>query len=416
MRGTGLVCVGWLAVFGAAGAQVFTGLGQAPGGTTSKGAGVSADGSVVVGTAQVGGVTRAFRWTSGGGVVLLAPIAGGEAGNATSAEVSDDGSVVVGSSAAGPGVSHAYRWTAPGGTLDLLTLTGGTNSVANGVSGDGQVVVGYSQSSEGQRAMSWTQAGGMVNLGALAGFTSSLALGADADGSVVVGYAQTPGSARALRWVSGVLEDLGTISGYSSSFGYACSSDGSVVVGRVSAVGVGGQPFRWTPDGGMEGLGTLDGDTSGFALGVSGDGNVVVGSSNAGSASRAYMWTRAAGLTDLNVYLPTLGADLTGWTLTSATDISPDGRTIVGTGLHGGVQEAWRVRLNTACPADLGAAGGVAGRDGRLDNNDFIAFIGLFFAADLGADLGAAGGQPGSDGAFDNNDFIAFISLFFAGC
>jgi hypothetical protein len=68
------------------------------------------------------------------------------------------------------------------------------------------------------------------------------------------------------------------------------------------------------------------------------------------------------------------------------------------------------------CAADLGSAGGVHGHDSQLNNNDFIAFIDLFFAQDPAADLGSAGGLPGSDGAFDNNDFIAFISLFFAGC
>ncbi|MBY0308221.1 MAG: hypothetical protein K2Q09_05725 [Phycisphaerales bacterium] len=69
-----------------------------------------------------------------------------------------------------------------------------------------------------------------------------------------------------------------------------------------------------------------------------------------------------------------------------------------------------------ACPADLGAAGGVPGRDGALDNNDFIAFISLFFNQNAAADVGAAGGVAGQDGVWDNNDFIAFINQFFSGC
>ncbi|MBY0308168.1 MAG: hypothetical protein K2Q09_05460, partial [Phycisphaerales bacterium] len=85
-----------------------------------------------------------------------------------------------------------------------------------------------------------------------------------------------------------------------------------------------------------------------------------------------------------------------------------------------------QVALNTAlespaltvgtCRADLGRAGGVAGCDGRLDNNDFIVFIAYFFGADPAADMGQAGGLRGSDGRLDNNDFITFINLFFAGC
>ena len=67
-------------------------------------------------------------------------------------------------------------------------------------------------------------------------------------------------------------------------------------------------------------------------------------------------------------------------------------------------------------PADVGGPGGVPGPDGSLDNNDFIAFIDLFFASDPLADRGQAGGEPGSDGEFDNNDFIVYIGQFFGGC
>ncbi|MFT3686242.1 MAG: choice-of-anchor R domain-containing protein [Phycisphaerales bacterium] len=70
----------------------------------------------------------------------------------------------------------------------------------------------------------------------------------------------------------------------------------------------------------------------------------------------------------------------------------------------------------TVRSADFGGAGGLAGADGRLDNNDFIVFIDAFFAASSVADIGQQGGVFGADGAFDNNDFIAFINLFFNGC
>jgi microcystin-dependent protein len=69
-----------------------------------------------------------------------------------------------------------------------------------------------------------------------------------------------------------------------------------------------------------------------------------------------------------------------------------------------------------ACPADVGVQGGLPGHDGLLNNNDFIAFIQLFFAGDPQADVGIQGGLPGHDGTRDNNDFIVFISFFFDGC
>lgn len=68
------------------------------------------------------------------------------------------------------------------------------------------------------------------------------------------------------------------------------------------------------------------------------------------------------------------------------------------------------------CPADIGKQGGLTGADGQLDNNDFISFISLFFAADARADRGVQGGLPGSDEHLDNNDFIVYINQFFDGC
>jgi microcystin-dependent protein len=70
----------------------------------------------------------------------------------------------------------------------------------------------------------------------------------------------------------------------------------------------------------------------------------------------------------------------------------------------------------TNCPADLGTQGGIAGHDGVYDNNDFIAFIELFFSHNAQADTGIQGGLPGHDSMWDNNDFVVFIDRFFAGC
>jgi glucose/arabinose dehydrogenase len=63
--------------------------------------------------------------------------------------------------------------------------------------------------------------------------------------------------------------------------------------------------------------------------------------------------------------------------------------------------------------ADIGRAGGAAGPDGTLDNNDFVVFVDWFFSSDARCDMGKVGGEPGGDGVFDNNDFIVFIDAFF---
>ena len=46
-------------------------------------------------------------------------------------------------------------------------------------------------------------------------------------------------------------------------------------------------------------------------------------------------------MVDLSALLPTLGVDLTGWTLANASAITPDGRTIIGFGHHNGHTEGW---------------------------------------------------------------------------
>jgi hypothetical protein len=92
----------------------------------------------------------------------------------------------------------------------------------------------------------------------------------------------------------------------------------------------------------------------------------------------------------------------------------------LGGGIFFGISGNFFIRAEiesaSICPADLGHAGGFAGPDGQLDNNDFIIFINYFFTNNVLADIGRAGGVEGADLQFDNNDFIVFINRFFAGC
>src|SRR5438477_6878667 len=66
-RASGAACASVVSALcgAAAGQPVFQGLGFLPGGTASEAAGVSADGTVVVGT-NLAPQVRAFRWTAGG--------------------------------------------------------------------------------------------------------------------------------------------------------------------------------------------------------------------------------------------------------------------------------------------------------------------------------------------------------------
>jgi len=104
------------------------------------------------------------------------------------------------------------------------------------------------------------------------------------------------------------------------------SADGSVVVGEYWEV-VGPafvrQGFRWHASTGMQDIGALNPAAPEVQpLAVSDDGSRIVGWSRAASGFvRPFLWTEAEGMRELDT-VP--GSDAI------ATDISPDGRTIVG--------------------------------------------------------------------------------------
>ena len=174
--------------------------------------------------------------------------------------------------------------------MRALGTLGGDLSVANDVSANGAVVVGWSyDDARRQRAFRWTEASGqMQDLGTLPGTDYSVASGVSADGSVVVGYAiNAAGQARAFRWTeaSGQMQDLGTPPGTDYSAASGVSADGSVVVGTsVNDAAGDKRAFRWTASGGMENLNTTyaslltNGSYLVSAIAISPDGRYIVGS------------------------------------------------------------------------------------------------------------------------------------------
>ncbi|TVR95113.1 MAG: hypothetical protein EA406_14580, partial [Rhodospirillales bacterium] len=355
---------------------VFTGLGTL-GGSSSRAFGVSADGSVVVGQSSSASGPEAFRWTADGGMVGLGILEGRN--QSVARAVSADGSVVVGQSSFNHWPSEAFRWTADGGMVGLGGgVEGGTYSSASGVSADGSVVVG----SSGGEAFRWTADGGMVGLG---GWRTSAV---SADGSVVVGFENF---GVVFRWTEADgKEEIYHVFNYDGDT-TAFSADGLVVVGWTDhgccGSSAGRMAFRWTADGRVDRLGGLEGlflppwyDTArdrSLANAVSADGSVVVGQAWPWSHTNfqqvfdewgyywqqisapdaeAFLWDEAAGMRSLRNLLIddyALGEALTGWSLSDATGISADGRTIVGYGFNpSGETEAWLLRL-PAAPAEI---------------------------------------------------------------
>ncbi|MGE3244129.1 MAG: hypothetical protein AB7G28_03010 [Pirellulales bacterium] len=254
----------------------------------------------------------------------------------------------------------------------LGDLPGGTTiSVANGISADGKVVVGYSHSGISMEAFRWTEADGLEGLGFPYAFAASR------DGSAVAGYRYIDDRIEPVRWTTEHhIEGLDPAGHYRDGAAYGISADGETLVGVVGRgkmvrdsafwwhrgegltplAGVDGpevrdeahavsadgrvvvgawrnetgrnQAFRWTAEGGIVELGFLNGHTASVAYGVSADGSVIVGASGDYGATEAFRWTAETGM----VRLEPLDADRCDDSSYghAAYSVSADGAVVVG--------------------------------------------------------------------------------------
>lgn len=341
----------------------FQPIGFLPGATFSFATGVNAFGTVVVGrSGSDGSGSRAFRWANGAMINLgtLGPCSPTAGVGSMARGVSADGSVVVGTSS----TAHihcqdfvqerAFRWTPSSGMVDLGGLPfANPHYEAFAANTDGTVVVGYSRHFTESDPVSHIEAfrwvnGTMTGLGYLLddASRSSTAFGVNADGTVVVGSSLSSTGTQAFRWSAGTMTGIGYLPGASQSQANGVSGEGTIVGTS------GNQAFRWVA-GTMTGLGFLPGGSSSDALGVSSDGNTVVGSSVVGSRSFAFRWTPADGMQSIEGLLAAAGVDITGWQLTIARAVSADGSAVVGEGINpnGGAQ-GWMVHFaRGACDA-----------------------------------------------------------------
>jgi probable HAF family extracellular repeat protein len=349
----------------------FQGLGVLGGGEfrSSRAADVSADGSVVVGQSRSANGLEAFRWTAATGMVGLGDLGSNDFLSAAFG-VSANGSVVVGASRSplSGTRAEAFRWSATTGMLGLGDLSGGEYaSGAVGVSADGSVVTGSSTSdlspSWGE-AFRWTKSTGLVGLGVLPGneIPTSVPWRISADGRVVVGWASTENGREAFRWsASEGMIGMGDLpGGFFDSQATDASADGSVIVGL--ALNPGPTSFRWTTATGMVDMGRPPGASGSHAWGVSADGSVFVGDAALGGDVVPTIWDEVHGMRNLVDVLVELGLgpQVEGWDLEQATAISADGLTVVGWGYgpEGG-EEAWIAFLGHASVVEIPTASSV---------------------------------------------------------
>jgi probable HAF family extracellular repeat protein len=358
-----IAALGLAALYPAAIAQIatFQGIGDLPGGSfQSYATRVSADGSTVLGESISGLGTQAVRWRGGVLTALMGP-----APSSTYAST-PDGNICVGFANQGSGIPT--KWDASGTPQILGRLPCGTNGSAIAISADGSVVVGYTNScnAPAYNAFRWTQASGMTSLGDLLGGPfASVARDVSADGKVVIGVGATAGGNQAWRWTAdtGMLPLPFLPGGLSDSDASGVSRDGTVIVGS-SAVPQGREAFRWTAETGAIGLGDLAGGSfSSVANSASDDGRVIVGQGSGPNGMRAMVWDVQRGMRELAAAMfVDFGLTLpSGWILTTASGISADGSTIVGSGTNPfGKTEGWIAYVGCWVAPAIGCVSGTA--------------------------------------------------------
>ena len=321
-------------------------------GGPSMGLGINAAGNVTGGSylsntdPHTAGL-HAFRYVDGLGMIDVGAL---PTGNISEGQGINSGGRIVGGSLVGvdDSVSHAFVASATLVLTDLGTL-GGDYSYAWDINDNGQITGEAANKAGDVHAFLWTSAGGMRDLGTLGG-NQSVGRSINESGQVAgenrIGTVVT----RAFRFTEGVgMVSLGTLPGGTRSSGYGINDSGQVVgesdngpilnptllLKGFSLFGT--HAFLWTESVGMTDLGHLGGGSS-TALAINNNGMVVGTSTLVNGTSRAFRWTQAEGMIDIDTLLPRSS----GWVLLVAYDVNDRGQ-ITGLGVHNGAQRAFRL-------------------------------------------------------------------------
>ncbi len=358
------------------------------------------------------GVSPSFTWTKFGGRFDFGQLPGMPAVNIAHG-LSDNGAVVGTMNSLNN--TRAYRWTGSGPLQDLGLLPGEQRSFGHGVSGNGDVVVGYAEHGTlgyfTGEAFRWTPTSGMTGLGHLT--PSSLlsdARGVSRDGATIVGLNIDENlTFRAFKWTqeAGMQALPNLPNAPLDAEARAVNADGSVVTGSSHSPDGTTHIVRWK-NGSIEDLaaGLPNSNSLGFA--VSDDGEVIGGTYSTGAQmSTAMVWTQATGSLDMSFYLAMHGVAVPTYIqLNYVYAISGDGLTFGGQAKNTLTDqyEGWvaTVPRTGSCAADCDASG-------DLNIDDFICFQTRFAISDPYADCDASG-------ALDIDDFICFQTFFAVGC
>ncbi len=362
----------------------------------------SPSGVTVVGESEGASGVRAFRWSPSTGIEDLGVLEPEHTFSSASAPAYWGGSIIVGSSGTSPAEQRAFFWEQGKGMTPVGPPSGGSTPVTAHaqIEDISTACVGQAVTPGGLVAYVGGP-GFLIAMPSLGGVPEeSAALDANWNGNRRAGYSRDPsGRIQAFYWTSfGGTQGIGFLNptGFQESRARAINYFGDVVVGESSSLNGPIEAFRWPgPSGTMVGLGDLPGGAFRSAALAVNWGNagisslVIVGWSEAADGERAFIWTEAAGMRDLNAVLAGSGYNFAGWTLRRATGISAKGKAIAGIGINPlGQTEGWVAYASCYhdCNGDL-----------QKSVADFACFQTKFVAGHPYADCDDSGGLTVAD-------------------
>ena len=289
------------------------------------------------------GQPTAIRWSEAGGIEPLGTLWSANLGFSEARGISADGSVIVGQSDSlinDNVVPVAFRWTLATGIQRVPGFPFTTRTEAMGVSNNGLAIAGssifFAEPTDRYTGFRFAN-GSFESLGSLIFPLTSRALAISRDGATLVGQS----GSLAFRWTSaGGMQSLGLLAGQNSAVAHAVNADGSIVVGGSDG-SESGSAFRWTAPTGIQPLPMLPGSQREVAFAVNGDGSIIGGESFfLQSGSRAVVWKNGQ-VYDLRELFVDQGINMQSWLLDRVFDLSADGRTAVGIGRFNGQPRGW---------------------------------------------------------------------------
>jgi uncharacterized membrane protein len=279
--------------------------------------GISGNGTIVVG--------GAFRWVVGS----AAPTAlTGVPAGFIAQDISADGTVVVGG---------RTRWTAAAGAQVLTLPSVEYSASAMATSANGGVTVGDGNDGGVDVAFLWAPLNWIRVPGT---YDETFASGVSDDGAVGVGRGRVIGATDSALWFTSTTSNVLTGGGNPR----VISGNGAVIAGFASTSAVKWSGAGYTTRQVLPGLPSTQATSIPYAANT--DGSVIVGYSRTSATTlEAVLWTSAGNIQRIADILAATGTSLTGWALEIASDVSADGKVVIGSGRLNGVAKSWIARL-----------------------------------------------------------------------